>query len=235
MTDLSNIKLFATHPHECSYLDDRKATTIFVDPEQCVDQTLYSRLSELGFRRSGTHVYRPKCQQCTACIPTRVVSSQFEQTRSQKRCFKKNSDLTVKVSKTFKFTAYYDLYERYINERHCDGDMYPPSEEQFRSFLNNEWDITEYVEFWLTDTLIGVAVIDRLDNGLAAVYTFYDPDYERRSLGTFAILWQIEYVISEGLECLYLGYWIKQSRKMNYKIHFRPLQMLADKQWITIS
>ena len=94
--------------------------------------------------------------------------------------------------------------------------------------------MTEYLELWLDDLLIGVAVIDRLDNGLAAVYTFYDPDMERRSLGTFAILWQIQYTVNEKLNFLYLGYWIKQSKKMNYKIQFRPLQMLIEQQWLTV-
>jgi arginyl-tRNA--protein-N-Asp/Glu arginylyltransferase len=126
------------------------------------------------------------------------------------------------------------LYERYITERHRDGDMFPPNEKQFVSFLNSEWDMTEYLEFWLENQLIGVAVSDRLDNGLGAVYTFYDPNMERRSLGTFAILWQIQYAIDESLNFLYLGYWIKQSKKMNYKIQFRPLQMLIEQQWLTI-
>ena len=234
MADLSNIKLFATHPHECSYLDDVKATTIFVDPQQTVTTKLYSRLSELGFRRSGSHVYRPQCQVCKACKPTRIVAADFQLKRAHKRCLKRNSDVDVRVSKVFNMELYYPLYERYITERHRDGDMFPPNEEQFVSFLNSEWDMTEYLEFWLEDQLIGVAVSDRLDNGLGAVYTFYDPNMERRSIGTFAILWQIQYAVDENLNFLYLGYWIKQSKKMNYKIQFRPLQMLIEQQWLTI-
>lgn len=235
MTDLASIKLFATHPHDCSYLEDKKATTLFVDPELEMSQELYSNLSELGFRRSGEHLYRPKCQNCNACIPTRVPAASFSPNRSQRRCLKKNSDIEVKISTDLNTELYYPLYERYINARHSDGDMYPPSIEQFTSFLVSAWDVTEYAEFWLGDTLVGVAVMDRLQQDLTAVYTFFDPEHTDRSLGVFAILWQFQYAQALDLNSVYLGYWIKDCDKMNYKLKYRPAQLLADRRWVTIT
>lgn len=235
MTDLASIKLFATHPHSCSYLADKNATTLFVDPELEISQELYSYLSELGFRRSGEHLYRPKCQNCSACIPTRVPAQGFTPNRSQRRCIKKNSDLEVRISHQLNTELYYPLYERYINTRHSDGDMYPPSKEQFTSFLSSAWQVTEYAEFWLDDTLQGVAVMDRLQNDLTAVYTFFNPDLTDRSLGVFAILWQLQYAREQQLNSVYLGYWIKDCVKMNYKLQYRPTQLLTERRWVTIS
>ncbi|GAA5317141.1 MAG: arginyltransferase [Candidatus Pelagadaptatus aseana] len=235
MTDLSSIRLFATHPHDCSYLENRQATTLFVDPELKMDRSLYSKLSALGFRRSGEHLYRPRCQKCRACIATRVAAAHFKPNRSQRRCWKKNQDIEVRISEELNTALYYPLYERYIYQRHADGDMYPPSEEQFNSFLLSAWDVTRYVEFWLEDKLVGIAVMDQLESDLTAVYTFYDPDLPKRSLGVFAILWQIHHAAKENLNHVYLGYWIKECDKMNYKLSYRPAQLFIDNNWLTLN
>ncbi len=234
MTDLANIRLFATHPHSCSYLEEKEATTVFVDPKQEVDAALYGALSDQGFRRSGAHLYRPHCNSCKACVPARVPAHLFKPNRNQRKCWNRNKDITVNSTRT-RTDEQYALYERYINQRHSDGDMYPPSREQFDGFLTSEWGVTEYLEFRTSNKLIAVAVCDRLHNGYSAVYTYFAPEEQKRSLGVYAVLWQLELVKQLGLNNLYLGYWIKECQKMNYKTDYRPLELLTDNRWIRIS
>ncbi len=235
MTNLAHLKFFATHPHTCSYLQDQRATTLFLDPQQPIDVATYSRLSELGFRRSGDHLYRPHCQSCSACIASRIPSADFTPSRQQKRIIKRNADLQVSARPPRVTDENYQLYARYIESRHADGDMYPPSREQFSSFLVSDWSFSLFYEFRLEGELLAIAVTDHMSNGLSAVYTFFHPDHPRRSLGRFAILWQIEEARRTGMEAVYLGYWIKNCRKMSYKTEYRPLEMLVNQRWVRIN
>lgn len=232
MTDLSAIKFFVTPLHKCSYLPRQDAITLFADPKVVVNHKLYSELSELGFRRSGNYLYRPHCKHCCACIPVRVPVAKFELSRKQKRVLKKNQDLSVNRVPAHFGAEHYQLYERYISIKHRDGDMFPPSAEQFSSFLLSDWGNTFFYEFRLAGELVAVAVCDEMQNGLSAVYTFYAPDASERSLGVFAVLWQIEEARNRLLPALYLGYWIKECQKMNYKTEYRPLEMYINNQWI---
>lgn len=232
MTELSELKFYATQPHPCSYLPEQQATTLFLDPSLPMSAELYAALSERGFRRSGDHLYRPHCQHCQACVAARIPAAQFRANRSQRRILQRNRDLQVQAALPIFSEEYYRLYARYINSRHADGDMYPPSPEQFHSFLVRNLDFLRFYEFRLQGELLALAVTDVLPNGLSAVYTFFDPDQAARSLGRFAILWQIEECRRLGLEALYLGYWIKNCRKMNYKSEYRPLQLLIRQQWL---
>ncbi len=233
MTDLSAIKFFVTPLHKCSYLPRQDAITLFADPKVSVNHALYSELSELGFRRSGNYLYRPHCKHCCACIPVRVPVDKFEPSRKQKRVVKKNQDLTVSRAPAHFNAEHYQLYERYITEKHRDGDMYPPSAEQFSSFLLSDWGNTFFYEFKKDDELLAVAVCDEMQNGLSAVYTFYAPEAYERSLGVYAILWQIEEARKRMLPALYLGYWIKECQKMSYKTEYKPLEMFLNNQWIS--
>lgn len=235
MTDLSTLKLFATQPHPCSYLDNQEATTLFVDPEAKVDQELYTQLSQLGFRRSGAHLYRPQCLRCQACISCRIPVSLFKPNRNQRRCWLKNQDISLHLVSSIKTREHYELYAKYIEVRHQNGDMFPPSEEQYNAFLTSEWNLTHYIELRCQERLIGVAVCDHLNDGLSAVYTFYDPIEEHRSLGKFAILAQIEKARELGLNYVYLGYWIKECGKMNYKIQYRPVELLINRRWMRLN
>ncbi|MFV8782689.1 arginyltransferase [Microbulbifer sp. SA54] len=230
-SQLDSIRLLATLPHPCGYLEDRDATTVFVDPEVPVDQVLYSRLSELGFRRSGSYLYRPQCASCNACIPSRVPVERFAPNRNQRRCWRRNRDLDVIHQTEIDTDEQYALYARYIEERHADGEMYPPSREQFRSFLNNPWGTTRYLEFRLEGRLVATTVTDVLCGGVSAIYTFYDPDEDRRSLGSYSILYQIEWARRLGLPSVYLGYWIEACQKMAYKNQFQPLEILENHRW----
>lgn len=235
MTNLAHLKFYATQPHACSYLPEQRATTLFLDPQLPIDINTYSQLSELGFRRSGDHLYRPHCQTCTACIASRIAVDAFEPSSQQKRIIKRNADLQVMARAPALTDEIYQLYARYIEARHQDGDMYPPSREQFSSFLVRNWPFSQFYEFRLEGRLLAVAVTDHMLNGLSAVYTFYDPAQTRRSLGRYAILWQIGEARRLELEALYLGYWIKECRKMSYKTEYRPLEMLVNQRWVRLS
>ncbi|MBD2859254.1 arginyltransferase [Spongiibacter sp. KMU-158] len=234
MSELQQIKLYATRPHDCSYFKDRLATTVFVDPDIDINNIVYTQLSQRGFRRSGQHLYRPQCQNCEQCIASRIPVSDFAFSRSQRRILNRNSDLRVEVKRAPDPSAY-RLYERYINQRHQDGDMYPASVEQYESFINDGHDSTEFRHFYLDERLLGIAVSDVLLDGLSAIYTFYDPDETRRSLGSFAILEQIQNCAERGLPYLYLGYWIRDCDKMRYKTNYRPIELLIKNQWLLLN
>jgi arginine-tRNA-protein transferase len=231
---MRDLKVYTTYPHSCSYLEDQEATTLFVDPRQRVDQKLYSNLSVLGFRRSGNHIYRPHCTHCEACIPARIPVEQFTAKRGQRRIWNRNQDLVVLRTDDIRDDEAFALYQRYIEQRHADGDMYPPDREQYESFLNNAWDCTSYYRFYDRDTLIAVAVVDELVDGLSAIYTFFEPSADKRSLGTYAILWQIKKASEMALEHLYLGYWIRDCQKMAYKSDYRPLELYVNSRWTTL-
>lgn len=233
MTDLSELKFFKTPAHECSYLPGLEATTLFVDPVAEIDTDAYSTLSSLGFRRSGDHIYRPYCSGCQACIPVRVPVHDFSPNRNQRRTYRKNIDLVVKAQKPYFSQRYYELYKSYIDERHADGDMYPPTEDQFQSFLVDGRQEAVFFEMTLDGKLIGVAVADQLNDGLSAIYTFFAPDEAKRGIGKFAVLWLIEEAKRRGLPFVYLGYWIQACQKMSYKADYKPLQLFLNNQWVT--
>lgn len=233
-SSMRDLKVYTTYPHSCSYLEDQEATTLFVDPRQQIDQNLYSKLSVLGFRRSGNHIYRPHCSHCEACIPARIPVDLFEPTRSQRRTLQRNKDLRVARTDCLRDDAAFELYRRYIEQRHADGDMYPPEREQYESFLNNAWGCTRYYRFFCGGSLVALSVVDELLDGLSAIYTFYDPDAEKRSLGGYSILWQIEKAKELGLDYLYLGYWIRDCKKMAYKSSYRPLELYVNSRWTAL-
>ncbi|MFT6255305.1 MAG: arginine-tRNA-protein transferase [Granulosicoccus sp.] len=235
ISDLESLQFFQTQPHSCSYLENETASTVFLNPKQSIDRALYSQLSEYGFRRSGTHVYKPLCENCDACIPMRIPVNLFKPSRSQKRTWKRNKDLSIHRVDSIDTAEHYSLYEQYIRIRHKDGDMYPPSESQFKSFLGSSWHCANYYELRCDGQLIATTVVDTMDNGLSAVYTYYDPAEDKRSLGSFVILYLVEEAKRLKLPSVYLGYWIKNSSKMNYKSAYRPLEIQSGSQWVLVN
>lgn len=233
--DIRQIPLLQTPEHDCSYLDNERASTLFVDPKQTVDEDIYQQLIPMGFRRSGEHFYLPYCQQCSACIPVRIPVELFQPNRKQRRVLNVNSDLRCEIVPSIDNTECYALYERYIQTRHADGDMYPPSRDQFRDFLVTPHSYTEFFTYRLGNEVVCVSVVDALDDSLSAMYTFYDPEHDRRSLGTFAILQQIQAAQDRDIPHLYLGYWIKNCKKMRYKSEYRPIEMFLNGQWRTLN
>lgn len=230
---LRDLRFFVTVPHACSYLEDRRASTLFLDPQETPDLDVYDRLTQQGFRRSGRHLYRPHCEGCSACISVRIPVALFQPSRSQRKITHRNADLTLSFLPSGFNQAHYQLYARYIQQRHADGDMYPPSAEQYRSFLTLERDYAQLMEMRLGDRLVAVCAFDALRHGLSAIYTFFDPapELERRSLGTFAILSLAAHARTLSLPYLYLGYWINECQKMAYKQNFHPLEQLDGRHW----
>lgn len=227
----TRLNLFLTPPHPCGYLPKEQASTLFVDPANTMHPALYEQLLERGFRRSGQHVYRPFCTACQACIPVRVPVAQFRMRRTQRRIWRRNADLTHRDLKPAWHPDYFDLYRRYLHQRHRGGPMDDPQPDTFLEFLVGEWSHTHFHEFRLHDRLVMIAVVDDQPNSLSATYTFFDPELEGRSLGTYAILWEIEHARQIGKSCLYLGYWIANCQKMRYKCRFQPLEAFDDAVW----
>jgi len=229
--DPLRLSFFSTPEHDCNYLADRLAMTLFADPNAELDNHIYSTLSQYGFRRSGKHIYRPSCPTCSACIPVHIPVNDFKPNRSQRRIWKANQDLEVDMMGPEFRQEQHDLYNKYIQTRHPEGGMNDPDPDKYMEFLTSEWSLTRFVEFRLEKKLVAVAVLDQLKDGFSSVYTFFDPDLPKRSLGTLGILWSIGFTQELELERLYLGYLIKECKKMNYKSQFSPLYGLIQGQW----
>lgn len=222
LTDVPEYRLSV--PYRCPYLPAETARMGFLPLDTPLSTTTYTRLVAQGFRRSGCLVYRPECSTCHACIPVRVEIAKFCPDRSQRRCLKRNQDLKVIVRAPQFRLEHYQLYLRYLRARHAQSDTIDVTPEEYLNFLTCHWCTTWFYEFRVEGTPVMVAVVDFLDDGLSAVYTFYDPNQAKRGLGTYAVLWQVEAARQMGLTWLYLGYWIAACRKMAYKIKFRPQQ-----------
>lgn len=233
LTNLSELKFFQTAAHPCGYLEGEDASNVFVDPEAKLDLEAYAQLTEFGFRRSGEHLYRPNCAQCKACMPIRIPVQEFKFSKNQRRCLNKNKDLSREVTRSIDNDECFALFERYINIRHRDGDMYPASRDTFDSFLCPAWGSTQYVLLRnAKDQLLSVAVTDRVRSELSAIYSFFEPEEESRSLGVYNVLHQIEWAQQLNCRYLYLGYWISECAKMNYKTRYKPYELLLNRQWV---
>jgi leucyl-tRNA---protein transferase len=225
------MKFGLTQTFPCSYLDEQQERLlVFVDDALQPSAKHYDLLIGAGFRRSGIQIYRPHCPNCQACESLRLPVEHFKPSKSQKRVLKLNSDIQIKISENDK-PEYYPIYESYINQRHADGSMFPASLEQYRGFIICPWDNALFVEMHLQDKLIGVAVTDKLISSLSALYTFFLPEYAQRSLGTYAILQQVQLAQQLNCDFLYLGYQIDSCQKMNYKQNFLPHERFLDDKW----
>ncbi len=233
----TQLSFFITPPHKCPYLTEKTSKTIFLSPEIASDNLLYTALINQGFRRSGEHIYRPNCESCSACLSVRIPVFEYKNTRSNRRILNKAKRFRYSVEPANFNQKHYLLFDRYISQRHQDGDMFPTSPRQFKDFLLCDWLEVNYLNIFdiKTGALIGTCVYDIVNDGFSAIYTFFDPDYEKFSIGKLAILKLMELVRQAKLPFLYLGYWIKGCQKMSYKGDFRPIEYFTQNHWVKIS
>jgi len=233
---LSQLQFYATAAYPCSYLEHRTARSQVAAPAECVNTEMYNALVQHGFRRSGPFIYRPHCDQCHACQSIRINVQNFEANRSQRRAWSRHAELVPTMIAPGFYEEHYALYTRYQKARHEGGGMDLDDVAQYDDFLVKTNVNTLMVEFRLPSPdivdseLKMVSIIDQLDDGLSAVYTFFSPE-PRQNYGTFNVLWQIRLAQTRGLPHLYLGYWIEQCRKMSYKTRFRPFELFAHGKW----
>jgi arginine-tRNA-protein transferase len=223
---------YTTAPLPCPYLPGRTERKIVTELSGTEAEALHERLSRAGFRRSHNIAYAPVCPGCQACVPIRVVSEDFTPDRTQRRILRANADLTVSEMPARATAEQFTLFQRYQKNRHADGDMAAMGYYDYRAMIEDTPISTGILEFRdAQDRLLGACLTDWLADGLSAVYSFFDTDQEKRSLGTFAVLWLIGRARSLGLPYVYLGYWVPESRKMAYKARFRPSEILMSGAW----
>ncbi len=236
---------FYLTPHsQCPYLEERQERKVFT--HLLGDQAAYLNdiLTQGGFRRSQNIAYRPACDTCTACISVRVKVDAFTPTRSMKRTITSNRDIKAEFCDAEATQEQYSLFRDYVETRHSEGGMSDMSVFDFSSMIEESFVDTFVVEYRervkiplsppdpQKGQLLGVALSDKLQDGLSMVYSFFDPEHEKRGLGTLMILDHIERARKQGLPYLYLGYWVDGSRKMEYKRRFTPQEHLTRDGWV---
>jgi leucyl-tRNA---protein transferase len=225
-------RFYYSAPAPCPYVEGRTERRIFADISGPNAAFSYDLLSEAGFRRSLGFAYRPACPSCRACVAVRIPVREFVLERPWRRVLARNADITIAWRPAKATAEQYELFLRYQRGRHAGGDMAAMDRGEYRGMVEVgaiESAIAEFRD--PAGQLVAAALIDRMARGFSAVYTFFDPDMAARSLGTLAILWMVEQARDEGLDHVYLGYWIAESPKMLYKSKFKPLEALTVEGW----
>jgi len=234
MNEHLHTMLVLSQQFDCSYLPNRQEQLLVILDPSCYCAEKFEQLLALGFRRSGDQIYRPHCPACNACNSIRVLAQTFQPSKSQKRKLNKAQKVFTVNYSEYERADYYPLYCKYITQRHQDGSMYPPEQNQYESFLFCQWLPITFIELRDGDKLVAVAVTDNMDNAVSAIYTFFDPDYESYSLGSVMIMHQIEFAKQQQKQFVYLGYQIDECNKMKYKTQFLPAQKHIGDQWLAI-
>jgi leucyl-tRNA---protein transferase len=231
-------EFFVTAPAPCPYLPDREERKLFTHMTPDKPRGDLDKMLTNGFRRSQNIAYMPYCDSCQACVSVRVAAADFQPGRTMRKILNRNCDLVVQRRPALPTAEQYALFRRYIDGRHQDGGMADMNVLDFALMIEDSIIETTLVEYRLPAAdgeergrLVAVALQDKLSDGLSLVYSFYDPESADRSLGTFMILDAIRALANLGLAYCYLGYWIGQSNKMNYKTKFQPQERLTSDGW----
>jgi len=238
-------QFYLTAPSPCPYLPGHEERKVFTHLVGHRAGELNDLLTHGGFRRSQSIAYRPACETCRACISVRVVVDDFQPTRSMRRIAERNADLIGDMRAAGPSSEQYALFRAYLDARHRDGGMADMSVLDYAMMVEDSHVVTKVIEYRGrgpdsgftrrgSGPLLAVALTDVLGDGLSMVYSFFDPDATRRSLGTFMILDHIARARRMGLPYVYLGYWVEGSRKMDYKSRFLPQERLLSRGWTRI-
>lgn len=223
---------FTTAPLPCPYLAGRLERKIVTELSGPDAEVLHEALSRAGFRRSHSIAYTPACPGCNACVPVRIVVAGFQPQRTLRRVVRANRDIIAAEVPARATAEQYRLFSRYQDSRHSGGDMALMGFYDYRSMVEDSPIDTFIGEFRSPDGVLrAICLIDRMSDGLSAVYSFFDPDWSHRSLGTFVIVWLIQEAARQRLPYVYLGYWIEESPKMSYKSRFSPLEAFGPGGW----
>jgi len=225
-------QFFGTSPVGCPYLPGRIERKLIVELGGTGAASFYDDLSRAGFRRSHRFAYRPACRGCASCVPVRIAVDRFSHTRSTRRIRNANRDLCGRRVAARATAEQFRLFSAYQRSRHSDSDMASMNWRDYQGMVEDTTVRTEIVEFRDgCGGLVAASLIDLLDDGVSAVYSFYAPDQHKRSLGTWSILWLVEECRRRGKPFVYLGYWIAESPKMAYKRRFPALERLMPGGW----
>ena len=229
------VNFFRSKPTPCPYLSGQIEQQLFAELSGPNPLKTFDILSQGGFRRSHQIIYKPACKDCNECIPVRIPVKKFKKSKAWRRCINRNIDLNVTVIGAKVSEEQFSLFQQYIRIRHVEGEMSKMSRRDYAAMVLDSPVDTVMVEFRDRQSrLIACCLMDRLDGGLSAVYSFFNPVEERRSLGTFVILWMIEEAKRLDLKHVYLGYWVAGSPKMDYKVRFRTLECFGTEGWTEI-
>ncbi len=223
---------YRTGPMPCPYIPGRVERNLFTELHGPNAAELHDKLAVAGFRRSHHIVYRPACADCNACTPVRVLIDDFRMSPSLRRVQRQNTDLSVEVTPAYATIEQYGLFIRYQRGRHAGSEMAAMTYEDYRTMVEDTFVRTWLALFRSPDgTLRAACLVDQLDEGLSAVYSFFEPDDHQRGLGTYAILWLLGEAVRRGVRYLYLGYWVRECDKMAYKTRFQPAEALRPDGW----
>jgi arginine-tRNA-protein transferase len=229
-------QFFTAGPVTCPYVAGRAERKLIVELSGAAAADFYDELSRAGFRRSQGFAYRPACPQCNSCVPVRIAVDDFTHSRSTRRVRNANRCLSGRLIAARATPEQYQLFTAYQRSRHRDSDMAAMGYSDYRAMVEDTPLRTVLAEFRdAAGTLVAASLLDRLDDGVSAVYSYYDPSFEKRSLGTWSILWLVEECRRQGLAYVYLGYWIDESPKMAYKARFPAIERLTADGWVPIS
>ncbi len=227
-------QFYVTAPQACPYLEGKRERKLFTALQGDHAEKLNDSLSKQGFRRSQNVLYRPSCSDCSACLSARIRVADFKPSKSQRRARNRNSALTREARSPWATEEQYALFRTYLDSRHADGGMADMDVFEFAAMIEEtpvRSRVIEYRDAEDNNDLTAVCLTDVLDDGLSMVYSFFRPDLERRSLGSYVILDHIEIAREAGLPYVYLGYWVPGSDKMGYKAKYSALEVYVGGAW----